>query len=171
MNPQSSTHLSNKSVTTKSAKMPDTEPPMVSPSFCLCILLLIMKSGNKISYLDITLERKHKNKITTVYYQKPTSKGRLLNFNSEHPLIQRTSMAYGTISRILTLTSPNNRNTAIKEIYRLLKVNSYLHKLIKRLIQQFDNKNTKPEQSNINEAETTPKLTYKGLTYTTHLSE
>ena len=35
-------------------------------------------------YLDMTLQRTQDNWITTTYYHKPTSQGRLLNFNSTH---------------------------------------------------------------------------------------
>lgn len=47
--------------------------------------------------VDEMLETKVQRKITE-YYQKPTSKNRLLNYNSEHPQIQKTS----TITRIRT---------------------------------------------------------------------
>ena len=50
-----------------------------------------MECDNKIAYLDMTLQRTYDNKIGTIYYQKPTTKGRLLHFNSEHTLIQRTN--------------------------------------------------------------------------------
>lgn len=64
-----------------------------------------VECDQKLSYLDMTLQRTYNFSITTEYYQKPTSKKSIIEF----PLIQRTSMAYGTISRILSLTSLVNR--------------------------------------------------------------
>ena len=80
-------------------------------------------------------------------------------------------MAYGTISRILSVTFTINRHIAIKEIYRILKMNSYPRKLIKQLIQKFDNQNKTGKTNNSVSTENSIQPKYRGLTYTTHLSD
>lgn len=119
----------------------------------------------KIPYLDMIIQRNKKQQITTSYYQKKTSKNRLLNFNSAHPSTQKTGMAYGTISRILTLTSDINRGTAIDMIYNILTMNNYPLNLIKQLINKFDNKNKRQDNKEQKE------WIYRSLTYTPHISE
>lgn len=114
------------------------------------------------------LHRTHNHKIVTDYYQKPTSKNRLLNFQSEHPLIQRTSMAYGTVSRILTLTSSINRESSINKIFQILSMNGYPNKLIMAMINKFDNNTNKPTKDKPQDAVPSK---YRGLIYTSHLSE
>lgn len=127
-----------------------------------------VEEDKKIPYLDMMIQRTKELQIITNYYQKETSKNRLLNFNSEHPSTQKTGMAYGTISRILTLTSDINRNTAIDKIYNILTMNNYPHNLIKRLINKFEDKNKNKDKRQDNDKE---KWIYRSLSYTPHISE
>lgn len=78
-------------------------------------LTVEIEEENKIPYLDMMMHRTKNHGIVTEYYQKPTSKNRLLNNLSEHPFIQKRSVAYGTIHRILTLSSPEYRKPAIEK--------------------------------------------------------
>lgn len=131
-----------------------------------------IEDGKKIAYLDMLLERTAHNHILTQFYQKPTSKNRLLNYNSAHPMIQKSSTVYGTISRILTLTSDTHKHAAIKEIYRILEMNGYPGFFIKRQIEKFKKQTTtgKNSKNSTDISTITPKI-YKGLTYSPHLSE
>lgn len=79
-------------------------------------------------------------------------------------------MAYGTISRIFSLTSDVNRGASIKRIYEILRMNSYPQKLIKQLIQKFDRQTTNNIKTSTNGDNNTISK-YRGLTYTTHLSD
>ena len=130
-----------------------------------------LEENNQIPYLDMKVQRTPKHRIITSYYQKTTSKNRLLNYNSEHPLQQRTGVAYGTISRILKLTSIENRSTSTNRIYEILKLNGYPGKMIKGLIEKYNKiEKTQIESTKNTNKETSSKI-YKGLTYTPHLSE
>ena len=59
--------------------------------------------NNKISYLDTEIII-HDEKIVTKWYMKPTSKGRILNFNSLHAFHMKINTAKGLIRRIFGLS-------------------------------------------------------------------
>lgn len=121
-----------------------------------------------IPYLDMLIHRTKSRKIETSYYQKPTSMNRLLNYESTHPLMQRRSIVYGTISRILSITSITYEQDSVNTIYNILQMNSYPKKMIKQLLLRYQNNLHRPnEVTKEHKAETM----YKSLTYTQHLSE
>ena len=140
---------------------------LLNAEHCEIQFTMETEDDKRIPYLDMMVQRTNEQKITTQYYQKKTSKNRLLNFHSAHPSNQRIGMAYGTISRILTLTSDINRNTAIDKIYDMLRMNNYPQNLIKRLINKFDDKNKNNKQDNDKQKE----WIYRSLSYTPHISE
>lgn len=114
-------------------------------NFLFVILLMIkftceMEIDQQIAYLDMKIQRDMNHTISTCYYQKPTCKNRLLNFHSAHPITQKSGVAFGTISRVLTLSSSKYRNDNIKTIYDILGMNGYPKQLIGNLINKFDNK-------------------------------
>lgn len=76
-------------------------------------------------------------------------------------------MAYGTISRILILPSPENRKSSINKIYDILKMNGYPNQLIKQLINKSET-NMIAKMTNMNTSTNNDNqlLKYKGLTYT-----
>lgn len=80
-------------------------------------------------------------------------------------------MAYGTISRILTLTSKENRISYIDKIFDKLKTNGYPGKLIAKLIAKFDRNCEKKNTPSQDETNTKTKIIYKGLIYAPNLSE
>ena len=95
-----------------------------------------VEDNNQIPYIDMMVQRTPKHRILTNYYQKTTSKNRLLKYNSEHPLKQRTSLACVTISRTVKLTSIENRSTSINKICEM--INGYPGKMIKGLINKYN---------------------------------
>lgn len=99
-----------------------------------------MEMDQQIAYLDMKIQRDMNHTISTCYYQKPTCKNRLLNFHSAHPITQKSGVAFGTISRVLTLSSSKYRTDNIKTIYDILGMNGYPKQLIGNLINKFDNK-------------------------------
>lgn len=92
---------------------------------------------SKIAYLDMLIHRTHEGKLETSLYQKPTSKNRLLNFNSAHPRSQLIGMAYGTISRILSITSERYFQNSVDTIYDILSMNSFPLGLVRSLISRY----------------------------------
>lgn len=67
--------------------------------------ILEFEDESKIAYLDMLHHRKPDGTLMASHYTKPTSKNRLLNYHSAHPSHQIIGTAYGTISRILGITS------------------------------------------------------------------
>ena len=88
-------------------------------------------------YLDMKLLRQANGTILTDFYQKPTNKGRILNYKSSHSINQKTSTAYGLIHRIFSLSSEvywtKNKDVALN----LLTKNNYPPSLVNRLFNKF----------------------------------
>lgn len=60
----------------------------------------------RLPFLDMTLCRNTSDgSISTVWYRKPTSSGKMLNFLSAHNINQKISTATGFIHRVISLTS------------------------------------------------------------------
>jgi hypothetical protein len=127
---------------------------------------LEVEDDKKLPYLDLLLHRRP-NCLEMSLFQKPTSKNRLLHYNSAHPKHQRVGMAYGYISRILNITSNSFKKQSIETIHQVLNMNGYPRKLINKLILKFNNRT---EQNH-----TTPqpigKTKFRSLMYTPVLSE
>lgn len=72
--------------------------------------------------------------ISTKWYRKPVSSGRLLNYNSFHPMSQKIGMAKGFIYRVLSLCSKKYENEHIHIATDALLKNGFPVKLINGLI-------------------------------------
>lgn len=127
---------------------------------------LEIEENNSIPYLDMLIHRCHDGTLITELYQKPTSKNRLLNYHSAHPFAQKSGMAYGMISRILSITSPQFREKSISKIFDILISNNYPKKLIQNLIHKYCSKSSNQMISN-GEIVTV----YRSLLYVPKLSE
>ena len=92
-----------------------------------------LQNHGKISFLDILLIRKG-NTIITDWFQKPTFSGRLLNYNSNHPIQQKISIIYNTIDKALGLSHPSFREKNIKFAVNIFLANDYPIKFIKKYI-------------------------------------
>lgn len=91
-----------------------------------------------IPFLDLLLIRDEHGKIKTNWYVKPTNTGRLLNYNSNHPTVQKIGMIKGLLKRVLTLSHSDFHNDNLKRIELLLKNNNYPTVLIHNLINNFN---------------------------------
>lgn len=133
------------------------------------------ESSNKINYLDMQLIRNENGKISTNFYQKPTNKGRLLNFKSNHPWHQRINTANNLINRIFKLSSIEFRKSNIDLAVKLLIKNSYPSHVIHTLISKFitsENRSTQQQnQHNQNFNQTQQTKSYIGCNYINNLSE
>lgn len=126
-----------------------------------------IEENGSIPYLDIKIIRTSNNTLSTDFYQKPTCSNRLLNYKSCHPIIQKSSMAYGLISRVLTLSSAEYHVKNIMKIHTILAMNGYPERLITSLIQKFKNRQKfRSIQPTVNED-----VRYKGMGYVPKLSE
>jgi hypothetical protein len=73
-------------------------------------------------------------KITTKWYKKAISSGRILNFLSSHPRSQLINTAEGFIFRVLSLTSVEHMDEIKEIMWGLLKKNNYPTRLINVLL-------------------------------------
>lgn len=129
------------------------------------------EKDNKIPYLDILIIKNEDKSISTNYYAKPLSSGRILNYLSNHPNYIKVNTAYNFISRVFTLSSPQFRNKNKTYIYKTLLNNSYPKHVIRKLFNKFyavsqNQLNNTNQNSN---TQTEPRI-YKTLTYIPKLS-
>lgn len=114
-----------------------------------------LEDNGQIVYLDMKLIRNSNGTISTDFYQKPTNKGRILNYKSNHPIVQKISTAYGLIHRVFKLSSiefwPKNRQLAIE----LLTKNNYPFTIINRSITKFMKSQIQQQDSNSTQISTT----------------
>lgn len=120
-----------------------------------------------IPYLDIRIIRNKDGTVSTDFYQKPTCSNRILNYNSAHPMVQKTGTAYGFISRVLTLSSEEFHNINIGRLHNILGMNGYPASLVHRLIQKVMRLRRYPTSDT--PVETV--MRYRGIGYIQHLSE
>lgn len=94
-----------------------------------------IESNCELPFLDMLITREENTgMITTDWYQKPVASGRMLNYNSFHPLAHKMSTAKGLIHRISTLSSAVNEKKNEKTMIELLMKNGYPKSLAQRLI-------------------------------------
>ena len=87
-------------------------------------------------------------------------------------MTQKTGTAFKTISRISTLTSDIHKHTATSRIYSILETNGYPITTIRNLIKKYEKQNAKIKNNdNTTGINTVKSKKYKGLTYSTRLSE
>lgn len=126
-----------------------------------------IERNGRIPYLDIEIIKGNGGTLTTNFYQKPTSSNRLLNWDSAHPKIQKSSMAYGYISRVLTLSSKQYHYDNLSRIYEVLLSNGYPFQLIKSLISKF----VRRKSNFVEQDDDKTAYRYKGMMYVNQLSE
>lgn len=130
------------------------------------------ETNQALAYLDLKIQRNNNNTISTNYFQKPTNKGRILHYMSNHPKSQKKGIVYGLISRIFTLSSEEYKTNNKKRIFQFLMGNGYPKSLIQHQINQFEQKSrTRQIQNHENLQETKETIKYRGITYIQGLSE
>uniref|UniRef100_A0A1B0DHJ8 Reverse transcriptase domain-containing protein n=1 Tax=Phlebotomus papatasi TaxID=29031 RepID=A0A1B0DHJ8_PHLPP len=83
-------------------------------------------------YLD-TFVLRGVSTLDIVWYKKPTSSPRMLNYVSKHPLQLKVATAVGFIQRVSKLTTTNRNNMRIS-IFTQLRINNYPSYLIHSLL-------------------------------------
>lgn len=78
------------------------------------------EENNYLIFLDLTKIRDTTNKLKSKWYTKPTSSGRYLNYNSNHPQNQKISVMIGLTDRVISLTSPEYRKETLKTVQDIL---------------------------------------------------
>ncbi|XP_053686356.1 uncharacterized protein LOC128735902 [Sabethes cyaneus] len=97
------------------------------------------KKDNRLPYLDMILIRTGEQKILTDWYQKTVSSGRILNFFSLHPLVQKLNTATGFIGRVFQLSTSKSTDEKKAIVRKQLLTNNYPNSLINRLVNRFIN--------------------------------
>ncbi|CAD6237768.1 GSCOCG00008333001-RA-CDS, partial [Cotesia congregata] len=88
------------------------------------------EQDGELAFLDTIVIRMADGELRTKWFQKPTSSGRLLNFNSHHPLAHKTSVALGSIHRAVALSHSMYHQENLKKVRVILKRNNYPTKFI-----------------------------------------
>jgi hypothetical protein len=74
-----------------------------------------------IPFLDLKLFHNMNWTISTEFYQKPSSSGRILNFQSKHPLSLKINTTVGLIKRVYTFSTFKNEKENYDTINQILK--------------------------------------------------
>ncbi|GAB0087312.1 uncharacterized protein DMENIID0001_016080 [Sergentomyia squamirostris] len=92
-----------------------------------------LEVDGKLPYLDVTLHRDETGSITTVWYSKPSSSQRMLNFYSKHPRNMILNVARNLMTRVRSLTTKPGvcPDTIIRGV---LKKNSFPNGVIQNLL-------------------------------------
>ncbi|XP_055714989.1 uncharacterized protein LOC129809198 [Phlebotomus papatasi] len=88
---------------------------------------------NKLPYLDMVLHRNQDGSIKTVWYSKPCSSQRMLNYHSLHPINMLLNVARNFRNRVRKLTSKEDENPD-EIIRRVLRRNAYPEHIIRSLL-------------------------------------
>jgi hypothetical protein len=96
----------------------------------------------KIPFLDMLLNRHDDGRITTDFYEKKTASGRILNWNSCHPINTKVNTATNFVRRMFDLTSADQK--PVNRAREFLLNNGFPHALSSRLINKclLSNTNT-----------------------------
>jgi hypothetical protein len=86
----------------------------------------------KIPFLDLLLIRKENGKIQTEFYVKPLASGRILNYNSNHPMHMKLNVAENLVRRMFELTSSEIK--PISKARDMLSKNGYPMTIINKII-------------------------------------
>lgn len=73
-------------------------------------------------------------KLKTNWYQKPTFSGRVLNYNSFHPIHQKVGMVYNLVDKAIKLSEKSYKKANIQKVKDILTANSYPKKFINKYI-------------------------------------
>ncbi|XP_067216923.1 reticulocyte-binding protein homolog 1 isoform X1 [Linepithema humile] len=108
-----------------------------------------IRPDNSISFLD-TLITTEQNEIIFNHYQKPTNSGRLLNFNSNHPIQHKRAIISNMTDRILTLSHHKFHKSNLNKAINSLLENGYPLKFIFENMRNRINKYNNDKKSTVN---------------------
>lgn len=122
------------------------------------------ENNGKIPYLDVLVIRQN-NRLIFDWYKKPTSSGRLINYNSKQPKQMIINTAKNFISRVLDISNIVFRQKNIKVIMDTLISNSFPQNLIRTLLNQYFN-----PMLRTNLVTNAQQFSYKSILYIQNLS-
>lgn len=83
-------------------------------------------------YLDVLIWRSPGGELITTWYNKPFSSGRILNFNSNHPLSQKLGVAQGFLNRAIRLSHELKVEFSVNKVKKLLSMNGFPESVIRK---------------------------------------
>ncbi|KAI4472895.1 hypothetical protein M0804_015570 [Polistes exclamans] len=92
-------------------------------------LTMEVKNNGTLPFLDMNIIRNEDSSIVTNWYVKPTSSGRCINYNSNHPMSQKVGIIRGLLFRALTLIKINSISTKLKDKVNKLEQSNLVYKL------------------------------------------
>ncbi|KAI4476044.1 hypothetical protein M0804_013913 [Polistes exclamans] len=96
-----------------------------------------VENNGTLPFLDMNIIRNEDGSIVTNWYVKPTSSGRCINYNSNHPMSQKIGIIKGLLFRALTLSNKKFHIENKKRIELILKNNNYPTSLIHMVFNKF----------------------------------
>ncbi|XP_058449052.1 uncharacterized protein LOC131429013 [Malaya genurostris] len=133
------------------------------------------ESNNKLPFLDTIVTRQSDQTMSTMWYAKPISSNRLLNFLSFHPLSMKINVAVNFIKRVTSLSTSQDHNFQRNVIFHHLRTNNYPTSLINRLMTRNNSPNnikriTDTPSSNGSSINNNIDFTYRSLPHIPSLS-
>lgn len=96
-----------------------------------------LEKHKRLPYLDMVLIHNEDNSITTEWYMKPMASGRLINYNSSHPMSQKLNVCTGLISRIMKLTTNKQPSENAELVKTILRNNNFPATLVNKLLHRY----------------------------------
>lgn len=115
-----------------------------------------IEKNNTIPFLELKIH-KLDNKLKFDWYTKPTSSGRIINYNSYQPKKMKINTAYNLISKVIDISDKEFRDNNTTRLKQILQQNDYPPNITKTLINKklnsknntTNNTNTTRDNSNI----------------------
>ncbi|XP_062716665.1 uncharacterized protein LOC134292023 [Aedes albopictus] len=92
-----------------------------------------VENENKLPFLDVVVIRGDDQTLSTKWYAKPISSGRLVNYFSYHPLPQKMNVITNFIKRVITLSPQADAQMLKNIVHTNLRNNNYPTSLINRI--------------------------------------
>jgi hypothetical protein len=129
-----------------------------------------VEKDRRLPFLDMEILIGENGNITTKWFRKSISSGRILSFLSSHPRSQIANTAEGFIRRVLSLTSVEHIEEMKKLVWTLLKKNNYPTRVINILLCRVSQRMQNSARNGITTSNPTP-LRFFSIHYVPGLSE
>lgn len=110
-------------------------------------------------FLDMRIHVDKDGRLWTEWYSKPYVSGRLLNYWSKHPMMQKIVTVVGFMNKVVMMTDEQYLPNAVKNLTRILRLNGYPEWLIAKLFKRWEKGEERIERPVGEE------IKYVGMTY------
>lgn len=105
------------------------------------------ETDSKLSFLDVEVSRNSNGTLSTQWYMKPTSSGKLLNYRSDTCKKYKMSVIKNLLYRAINLSSTKFHHDNLIKTKHILKLNNYPPHLINKMINEYRAPSTVNKQS------------------------